>query len=64
MSSNHPVPESRQASGDGEAGAILGFGLFTAAVPGTLLAMAGLTIVPARMGTRQPVPEVLQAEAA
>jgi putative ABC transport system permease protein len=30
----------------------------------TLLAMAGLTLVPARIGARQPVAEVLQAEAA
>ena len=60
-------------------GVPLGFGLFTAAVHGgtlppvswlvaavlgTLVAMAGLTIVPATMGTRQPVTEVLQAEAA
>jgi predicted lysophospholipase L1 biosynthesis ABC-type transport system permease subunit len=57
----------------------LGFGLFIAsvhggilppvtwlagAVLGTLVAMAALTVVPARIGARQPVAEVLQAEAA
>jgi putative ABC transport system permease protein len=57
----------------------LGIGLFKAVVKGgilppplwlvitpiaTLLAMAALTIVPAWLGTRQPVAEVLQAEAA
>jgi putative ABC transport system permease protein len=35
-----------------------------ATVLGTLVAMAALTVVPARLGTRQPVAEVLQAEAA
>jgi putative ABC transport system permease protein len=34
------------------------------AVLGALLVMAGLTLVPARMGARQPVTEVLQSEAA
>jgi hypothetical protein len=33
-------------------------------VLGTLLVMAGLTLVPARIGARQPVAEVLQSEAA
>ena len=57
----------------------LGVGLFKAAVHhgtlpplswlaaaalGALLAMAGLTIVPARVGARQPVAEVLSAETA
>ena len=57
----------------------LGIGLFKAAVHGgtlppvtwlaaaalaTLVAMAALTIVPARIGTRQPVAEVLQSETA
>jgi hypothetical protein len=35
-----------------------------AAVLGALIAMAALTVIPARMGSRQPVAEVLQAEAA
>jgi putative ABC transport system permease protein len=35
-----------------------------AAVLGTLVAMAGLTIVPAMIGARQPVAEVFQSEAA
>jgi putative ABC transport system permease protein len=35
-----------------------------AAVLGTLVAMAGLTVVPAMIGARQPVAEVLQSEAA
>lgn len=35
-----------------------------AAVLGALLVMAALTAVPARLGARQPVVEVLQAEAA
>jgi putative ABC transport system permease protein len=35
-----------------------------AAVLGAVVAMAALTIVPARIGARQPVTEVLQAEAA
>jgi hypothetical protein len=34
------------------------------AVLGALLVIAGLTVVPARMGARQPVAEVLQSEAA
>jgi len=34
------------------------------AVLGALLVMAALTVIPARMGARQPVVEVLQAEAA
>ena len=34
-----------------------------AAVLGALIAMAALTVIPARMGSRQPVAEVLQAEA-
>ena len=57
----------------------LGIGLFKAAVHGgtlppvswlaaaalgTLLAMAALTIVPARLGARQPIAEVLSTEAA
>jgi putative ABC transport system permease protein len=57
----------------------LGFVLFRAAVPdgtlasagwlagtalGALLVMAALTLVPARIGARRPVAEVLQAEAA
>ena len=61
------------------AGVPLGIGLFAvavkngslppaswlaAAVLGTLLVMAALTVVPARLGARQPVAEVLQAEAA
>jgi putative ABC transport system permease protein len=61
------------------AGIPLGVGLFKAAVHGgtvppvswlaaaalaTLVAMAALTIVPARIGTRQPVAEVLQSETA
>jgi putative ABC transport system permease protein len=60
-------------------GVPLGFGLFTAAVHGgglppvswlvatvigTLIAMAALTVVPAQLGTRQPVAEVLASEAA
>jgi putative ABC transport system permease protein len=35
-----------------------------AAVLGTLLAVAGLTTVPARIGARQPAAEILQAETA
>jgi putative ABC transport system permease protein len=35
-----------------------------AAVVGTLIVMAGLTVIPARIGARQPVAEVLEAEAA
>jgi putative ABC transport system permease protein len=35
-----------------------------ATVLGTLAVMAGLTVIPARIGARQPVAEVLQAEAA
>jgi hypothetical protein len=35
-----------------------------AAVLGVLIAMAALTAIPAWMGSRQPVAEVLQAEAA
>ena len=35
-----------------------------AAALGTLVAMAALTIVPARLGTRHPVAEVLQSETA
>lgn len=35
-----------------------------AAVPGTLAAIAAVTIVPARIGTRQPVGQVLQSETA
>jgi putative ABC transport system permease protein len=35
-----------------------------AATLGTLVVMAGLTVVPARIGIRQPVTEALQAEAA
>jgi hypothetical protein len=31
---------------------------------GTLIAMAALTVVPAMIGARQPVAEVLQSEAA
>jgi putative ABC transport system permease protein len=61
------------------AGVPLGIGLFAAvvkngsvppvswlvaAVLGALIAMAALTAIPARMGSRQPVAEVLQAEAA
>jgi len=61
------------------AGVPLGIGLFAAvvkngsvppvswlaaAVLGALLVMAALTAVPARLGARQPVAEVLQAEAA
>jgi putative ABC transport system permease protein len=34
------------------------------AVLGALLVMAALTVVPARLGARQPAAEVLQAEAA
>ena len=60
-------------------GVPLGIGLFAVAVKngslppvswlagavlGALLAMAALTVVPARLGARQPVAEVLQAEAA
>jgi hypothetical protein len=33
-----------------------------AAALATLVAMAALTIIPARLGTRQPVAEVLQSE--
>jgi hypothetical protein len=33
-------------------------------VLGTLAVIAALTVVPARVGARQPVAEVLQAEAA
>jgi len=33
-------------------------------VIGTLIAMASLTVVPAQLGTRQPVAEVLASEAA
>jgi hypothetical protein len=33
-------------------------------VLGTLLAVAGLTAIPARIGTRRPVAEILQAEIA
>jgi hypothetical protein len=32
-------------------------------VLGSLVAMAALTVVPARIGARQPVAEVLQSEA-
>ena len=61
------------------AGVPLGIGLFAAvvkngsvppvswlvaAVLGALIVMAALTAIPARMGSRQPVAEVLQAEAA
>jgi putative ABC transport system permease protein len=61
------------------AGVPLGIGLFAAvvkngsvppvswlaaAVLGVLIAMAALTAIPARIGSRQPVAEVLQAEAA
>jgi putative ABC transport system permease protein len=61
------------------AGVPLGIGLFAAvvkngsvppvswlvaAVLGALIAMAALTVIPARMGSRQPVAGVLQAEAA
>ncbi len=61
------------------AGVPLGIGLFAAvvkngsvppvswlaaAVFGALIAMAALTVIPARLGSRQPVAEVLQAEAA
>jgi hypothetical protein len=35
-----------------------------AAVLGAIVAMAALTVVPARIGARQPVTEALQAEAA
>jgi ABC-type microcin C transport system duplicated ATPase subunit YejF len=35
-----------------------------AAVLGALVVLAALTVIPARMGSRQPVAEVLQAEAA
>jgi putative ABC transport system permease protein len=35
-----------------------------ATVIGTLVAMAALTIVPARVGSRQPIVEALQSEAA
>ena len=60
-------------------GVPLGIGLFAVAVKngslppaswlagavlGTLLVMAALTVVPARLGARQPAAEVLQAEAA
>ena len=61
------------------AGVPLGIGLFAAvvkngsvppvswlvaAVLGAVIVMAALTVIPARMGSRQPVAEVLQAEAA
>jgi putative ABC transport system permease protein len=61
------------------AGVPLGIGLFAAvvkngsvpsvswlvaAVLGALIVMAALTVIPARMGSRQPVAEVLRAEAA
>ncbi|MGH3214277.1 MAG: FtsX-like permease family protein, partial [Trebonia sp.] len=61
------------------AGVPLGIGLFSVAVKngslppaswlagavlGALLVMAALTVVPARLGARQPAAEVLQAEAA
>jgi putative ABC transport system permease protein len=39
-------------------------GWLAATALGTLLVMAGLTLVPARIGARQPVAEVLQSEAA
>jgi putative ABC transport system permease protein len=60
-------------------GVPLGIGLFDAVVKngslppalwlagaalGALVVMAALTVIPARMGARQPVAEVLQAEAA
>jgi putative ABC transport system permease protein len=35
-----------------------------AVVPVTLLAVAGLTTIPARLGARRPVAEILQAELA
>ena len=38
--------------------------LLVATVLGTLAVMAALTVVPARIGARQEVAEVLQAEAA
>lgn len=31
-------------------------------VAGMLLAVAGLTVIPARIGARRPVAEILQAE--
>jgi hypothetical protein len=34
-----------------------------AMVAGILLAVAGLTVIPARIGARRPVAEILQAEA-
>ena len=34
-----------------------------AAVLGTLLAVAGLTTVPAKIGARIPAPQILQSEA-
>ncbi len=33
-----------------------------AMVAGMLLAVAGLTVIPARIGARRPVAEILQAE--
>jgi ABC-type antimicrobial peptide transport system permease subunit len=42
----------------------LGIGLFEVAAIGTPVAMAALTIIPARIGARQPIAEVLSAEAA
>jgi hypothetical protein len=35
-----------------------------AAVLGTLLAVAGLTTIPARIGARRPAAEILQSETA
>jgi hypothetical protein len=35
-----------------------------AAVIGTLLAVAGLTTVPAKIGARTPAPQILQSETA
>jgi putative ABC transport system permease protein len=35
-----------------------------ATVAGTLLAMAALTVIPARLASRQPIAEALQSEAA
>jgi putative ABC transport system permease protein len=35
-----------------------------AVIPVTLLAVAGLTTIPARLGARRPVAEILQAELA
>jgi ABC-type lipoprotein release transport system permease subunit len=51
------------AAGKGEAVALPALWL-AGTVLGTLLVMAGLTLVPARIGARQPVAEVLQSEAA